>query len=139
MGWLEQLGTPPTAADLLRTDRLPPIYGLAIGKKDGVAASAAAALTNMQNTGMGFATGVPLACGLELLSRGVITRRGVFAPEAGAIDPIAFFAALNAKTSQPVEKVEEVFVITRSWEPDVQDRYADAMARARIAAGQVAH
>ena len=134
LGWLEAQGTPPTAADLLNADRLPPIYGLAVGTKDGQAASVAAAFAEIGDTGMGYATGVPLACGLELLLDKVITQRGVFAPEAGAIDPHAFFTALGARVSRGLEHVEAGgLLVTRSWEPDVRARYAAAMARARAA------
>jgi saccharopine dehydrogenase-like NADP-dependent oxidoreductase len=51
--------------------------------------------------GIGFATGFPLACGLELLAKGELTQRGVEAPEGGSIDPRRFLESLSTKGAQP--------------------------------------
>lgn len=131
MGWLEGLSPTPGPRELMRTDRLPPIYGLAVGTKNGEAASTATAFASSGQYGMGYATGVPLACGLELLLQGSLSRRGVFAPESGAIDPDAFLAALGSKGSDPEADAGEPLIITRSWESDASGRYVAAMERAR--------
>ncbi|MBA59320.1 MAG: saccharopine dehydrogenase [Gammaproteobacteria bacterium] len=71
---------------------LPPVYGLAIGEINGKSASVGCALVSdpLQKTSMGEATAYPLACGLKMFIEGGIDRRGVFAPECGAIDPFIF-------------------------------------------------
>ena len=72
----------------------PPIYSLAIGKKDGKQASCGTTFRASDLISMGEATGIPLACGLKLLVDGKILQKGVFAPE-GAINPNDFFDELN--------------------------------------------
>ena len=72
----------------------PPIYALAIGKKDGVKVSCGTTFNTSDLISMGEATGIPLACGLKLLVDGKILKKGVFAPE-GAIEPNDFFNELN--------------------------------------------
>ena len=57
----------------------------------------AACFGSIGDVSMGFVTGVPLACGLELLLKGSLTQHGVMAPESGAMDPHEFFTALDAK------------------------------------------
>ena len=131
MGWLEGLNSAPGSQELMRTNQLPPIFGLAVGTKNGQAASAAAAFASASEYGMGYATGVPLACGLELLIQGSLSRRGVFAPESGAIDPAAFLTALARKESGPETDTGETLILTRSWESDARERYAEAMKKAR--------
>jgi saccharopine dehydrogenase-like NADP-dependent oxidoreductase len=81
----------------------PPLFALALGVRDGKPATAGALVQAAPAGGMGGATGVPLAVGLDLVARHRITRAGVFAPEA-AVDPDAFFDVLAplcapAKTS----------------------------------------
>jgi saccharopine dehydrogenase-like NADP-dependent oxidoreductase len=115
-GWLEALQSPSSGAELMRPDSLPVIYGLAVGKKNGQKASAATTFADVSDFGMGYATGVPLACGLELLSQGKITERGVFAPESGAIDPEEFFTLLATKSAEPTGSDDTLLVTTRSWD-----------------------
>jgi hypothetical protein len=96
--------------------RLPPVFALARGRKNGAAATAAAAIRSAPATGMGGATGVPLATGLGVL-HGVLGHRcGVFAPEA-IVDPIAFFDALAPLCDPVCEGAGDLAVVTRSWEP----------------------
>ncbi len=138
LGWLEKRSPIQSVADLLGPDRLPPLYALAVGRKDGTPASAAAAIVDMPETSMGYATGAPLAVGLELLFKGRITRRGVFAPESGAIAPIDFFTALHAKAQNPRGSAAEMTLISRSWDADAKDRFAAAVARVLSATESVA-
>ena len=56
--------------------------------------------------GMGAITGFPLAFGLKLLLESKINKKGVFAPEGGAINPDDFFSLL---TDHPLS-------VSRSWE-----------------------
>ena len=56
--------------------------------------------------GMGAITGFPLAFGLKLLLENKINKKGVFAPEGGAINPDDFFSLL---TDHPLS-------VSRSWE-----------------------
>ena len=72
----------------------PPLYSLAIGKKNGKQASCGTTFRSSGLISMGEATGIPLACGLKLLVDGKILKKGVFAPE-GAIVPDDFFEELN--------------------------------------------
>ena len=118
LDWLEGLQGPPSSADLMISGELPVMYGLAAGTKNGQKASAAVAFTDVSDVGMGYGTGVPLACGLELLSLGKITQRGVFAPESGAIDPEEFFTLLASKSTEPIaeDRDESYLVVSRSWE-----------------------
>lgn len=98
----------------------PPLYALAIGKKDGEQVSCGTTFKSSGLISMGEATGIPLACGLKLLVDGKIEKKGVFAPE-GAIDPNNFFIELNSisdlldvdeenNTNEP-----EMINIFRSW------------------------
>jgi saccharopine dehydrogenase-like NADP-dependent oxidoreductase len=111
-----------TGPDLKNNDptELPPLYALAIGKKDGEQASCGTTFRSSGLISMGAATGIPLACGLKLLVDGKIEKKGVFAPE-GAIDPNDFFIELNSisdlldideenNTNDP-----EMINIFRSW------------------------
>jgi len=105
--------------------------GGAIGRKSGEEASVGATLVDLANTGMGFVTGVPLACGVEMLARGQITTRGVLAPEAGAIPIKPFFELLDAKSSLPIRGPSNGIEISRSWDPEAGRRYAAAVERSR--------
>ncbi len=83
------------AADHVRgTAYAPDLCALAVGEKDGRPASAGAWLDGYLPGGTGGATGRPLIAALEMLAQGEITRRGVFAPEAG-VDPDRFLARLE--------------------------------------------
>lgn len=85
--WAERLeSTPPSPAQIrdgVRSgSRLPPLFALAEGSRDGTPAAACAAITAFPEGGMGAATGIPLAQGLRLLADGTVARPGVHTPEA---------------------------------------------------------
>lgn len=105
--WLERkLGAPSEEKQI---KGLPAIYGLATGIKNEKTASVAATLSVedlISTSGMGEATGFPLAFGLKLFLENKITQKGVFAPEGGAINPDDFFPLI---ADHPIE-------ISRSWE-----------------------
>ena len=105
--WLERkIGTPNIEKQI---KGLPSIYGLARGLKDNKKASVAVTLSeeDLSNSwGMGAITGFPLAFGLKLLLESKINKKGVFAPEGGAINPDDFFSLL---TDHPLS-------VSRSWE-----------------------
>ena len=136
MEWMERLLPTPEQSDFLEPDRLPPLYGLAVGTKDGRPASAAVAMMHIGDIGMGFATGVPLACGLELLAKGELAQPGVGAPEGGAIEPRRFFEIFGTKGSQPLADGAPSLLVSRSWDPNVRENLGRALsaARAQIAA-----
>ncbi len=69
------------------------VFAWAKGEKDGAQATIGATIYSLPGGGMGGSTGVPLAVVLDLFNAGLITERGVCAPEA-AIDPSAFFDRL---------------------------------------------
>ena len=105
--WLERkIGTPNIEKQI---KGLPSIYGLARGLKDNKKASVAVTLSeeDLSNSwGMGAITGFPLAFGLKLFLESKINKKGVFAPEGGAINPDDFFSLL---TDHPLS-------VSRSWE-----------------------
>ena len=107
MEWLERkIGTPSIEKQI---KGLPSIYGLARGLKENKNASVAVTLSEEElsnSWGMGAITGFPLAFGLKLLLENKINKKGVFAPEGGAIDPDDFFSLL---TDHPLS-------VSRSWE-----------------------
>jgi saccharopine dehydrogenase-like NADP-dependent oxidoreductase len=128
--WVEKLegvGKPvKTPDDYLRelgeagSPKLPPVFALAVGKKDGKPASAAAAILSAPATGMGGATGVPLAVGLAAVRPDGEQRRGVFAAE-GLVDRQQFFDLLAPLCSPKKRGMEDLLLISRSWE-DVELR-----------------
>ena len=93
----------------------PPLYALAIGKKDKNKASCGAVFNASELVSMGEATGIPLACGLKLLVDGKISKKGVFAPE-GAIDPNDFFRELNGISDVLSTNSPEMISFFRSWQ-----------------------
>ena len=105
--WLERkIGTPSIEKQI---KGLPSIYGLARGLKENKNASVAVTLSEEElsnSWGMGAITGFPLAFGLKLLLENKINKKGVFAPEGGAINPDDFFSLL---TDHPLS-------VSRSWE-----------------------
>ena len=105
--WLERkIGTPGIEKQI---KGLPSIYGLARGLKENKNASVAVTLSEEElsnSWGMGAITGFPLAFGLKLLLENKINKKGVFAPEGGAINPDDFFSLL---TDHPLS-------VSRSWE-----------------------
>ena len=93
----------------------PPLYALAIGKKNEEKASCGAIFNVSELVSMGEATGIPLACGLKLLIDGKISKKGVFAPE-GVIDPHDFFNELAKISDVLNNKSSEKISFFRSWE-----------------------
>jgi saccharopine dehydrogenase-like NADP-dependent oxidoreductase len=90
----------------------PPLFAVALGVRNGKPATAGALVQAAPAGGMGGATGVPLAVGLDLVARHRITRAGVFAPEA-AVNPDAFFDVLAPLCTPPKTSHEDlVFVAT---------------------------
>jgi hypothetical protein len=124
-GWLERLegvGKPvKTPDDYTRelaegpTPRLPPLFAVAIGRKDDQPASAAAALLSAPPVGMGGATGVPLAVGLALLQPDHEVKRGVFAPEA-ILDAKTFFDRLAPLCRPSKADAADLVLVSRSWD-----------------------
>jgi hypothetical protein len=123
--WIERLegvGKPvKTADDYMRglgeekSTKLPPVFAVAVGKKDGKPASAAAAILSAPAIGMGGATGVPLAVGLAAIRPDGEQRRGVFAAE-GIVDRRQFFDLLAPLCSPKKRGMEDLLMISRSWE-----------------------
>lgn len=96
--WAERLeGAPPDddrwMAALADTARLPPLFALAEGDKDGRPTTVAAIPRGAPPGGMGAATGVPLALALPFIASGALARPGVHPPEA-VFEPEAFFSAM---------------------------------------------
>ena len=116
LGWLERQQARLGERNLTDPAELPGVFGLAVGKKHGQRASVGVAFKEVSDVGMGHATGVPLACVLELLARGQITERGVFAPESGVIDPLAFFDLLATHYPEKETQDKANLDFRRSWE-----------------------
>ena len=95
--------------------KLPPVFAVAVGVKDGKPASAAAAIASAPATGMGGATGVPLAVGLATLRPDGELRRGVFAPE-GIVDRRRFFELLGPLCTPAKRGMEDLVLVSRSGE-----------------------
>lgn len=74
---------------------LPAMFAHATGEKGGQAVRQAATILALPPSGMGGATGVPLACGLAELNAGRLARHGVFAPEE-ILDADAYLASVGA-------------------------------------------
>ncbi len=98
-----------------RTAGLPPLFAVAYGGKEGRPARVAATLLSAPATGMGGATGVPLAVGLAVLRPDLEQRRGVFAPEA-IVDPVAFFDRLAPLCTPVKQSHADLLLVTRSWQ-----------------------
>jgi saccharopine dehydrogenase-like NADP-dependent oxidoreductase len=98
-----------------RTRRLPPLFALARGRKQGQPATTAASILSAPAVGMGGATGVPLAVGLAIVRPDTGNRRGVFAAEA-IIDPGTFFDRLAPLCSPAKRDRNELVLVSRSWE-----------------------
>jgi len=137
--WIERLegvGKPvKTPDDYLRelgdeaSPKLPPVFALATGVKEGKPATAAAAILSAPATGMGGATGVPLAVALAALRPDGELRRGVFAPE-GIVDPKEFFDSLAPRCSPAKRGMEDLLLISRSWEDvDLRERMRELTGR----------
>lgn len=137
--WVEKLegvGKPvKTPDDYLReiseegSRRLPPVFALAVGKKDGKPASVGAAILSAPATGMGGATGVPLAVGLAAVRPDGEQRRGVFAAE-GIVDRKQFFDLLAPLCSPKKRRMEDLLLISRSWEDvDLREKLRQLASR----------
>lgn len=104
--------------------KLPVVWALAEGTKDGKPASVAIQLKDplcLEDGSMGVGTGNPLAIGLKMLLEGKLTKRGVFAPEGAGIEPYEFLEAFDLSCKEPVTKtpgqgLRETVILTRSWE-----------------------
>jgi len=101
---------------------LPPLFAYARGLHNNRPASVAVMLTSAPPGAMGAITGIPLAIGLRLLANNKITRRGVFAPEAG-IKPEPFFDQLAPFCEPKTVKGSDLTAITRSWTEDVPEEF----------------
>jgi saccharopine dehydrogenase-like NADP-dependent oxidoreductase len=120
--WLEGVGQPAkTPDDYLReitqdgVPRLPPLFAIAKGRRDGRNASVAAAVLSAPAVGMGGATGVPLALGLALVRPEGEARRGVFAAEM-MVDPDEFFERLAPLCTPQKRGRDDLLLVSRSWE-----------------------
>lgn len=144
--WVERLegvGKPvKTAEDYLRemieerTPRLPPLFALAYGEKNGRPARVAATIRSSPAVGMGGATGVPLALGLAVVRPQLGSRPGVFAPEA-LVDPDTFFTRLAPLCSPPKLARDDLLLVTRSWEArDLRAALQEAGAASAPEAGR---
>jgi saccharopine dehydrogenase-like NADP-dependent oxidoreductase len=102
--------------------RLPPLFALAQGRKNGKPASVAATVLGAPAGGMGGATGVPLAVGLNLF-RDQAPEPGVYAPE-GIVKPETLLDALAPLCDPPCRNGSELVLVTRSWEEPVDIRKA---------------
>lgn len=92
----------------------PPLYALAIGRKNGELVSCGTIFNASELISMGEATGIPLACGLKLLVDEKISKKGVFAPE-GVINPNDFFKELDNISHLVDANDGEIISIFRSW------------------------
>ena len=120
--WLEGVGKPVKGpedyiAEIVgnETPRLPPLFAIARGEKNGQSASVAGTLLSAPASGMGGATGVPLAMGLAAVRPEGEARRGVFAAEA-IIDPTRFFDELAPRCSPAKTNCGDLVLLSRSWE-----------------------
>ena len=81
------------SSETKKTDliNLPGVYGYAEGKKGNKNFSVGVTFDDsIQNLSMGEATSFPLACGVKMFLDGLISQRGIHAPESGIIDPKIF-------------------------------------------------
>ena len=87
--WLDN--SIPSEIKKIDTIDLPSVYGYAEGKKGDKNFSVGVTFDDsIQNLSMGEATSLPLACGVKMFLDGVISQRGIHAPESGIIDPKIF-------------------------------------------------
>jgi saccharopine dehydrogenase-like NADP-dependent oxidoreductase len=87
--WLDNSPSSETKkTDLIN---LPGVYAYVEGKKGNKNFSMGVTFDDsIQNLSMGEATSLPLACGVKMFLDGVITQKGIHAPESGIIDPKIF-------------------------------------------------
>ena len=100
--WLDNSSSSETKKkDLIN---LPGIYGYAEGKKGNKNFSVGVTFDDsIQNLSMGEATSLPLACGVKMFLDGLITQRGIHAPESGIIDPKIFIDYLAKEINNVVK------------------------------------
>ena len=110
-------------------DYPPVMYGFAHGIKNERPASVGVCIPSqtkdsamdeqIKNIGMGEITGIPLACGIQMLAEGQINEVGVLAPEAGHIEPHEFvtkvFEEISDVLGLPNGSLDDSIRITRSW------------------------
>ena len=110
-------------------DYPPVMYGFAHGIKNERPATAGVCIPSqtkdsamdeqIKNIGMGEITGIPLACGIQMLAKGQINEVGVLAPEAGHIEPHEFITKVFEEISDvlglPNGSLDDSIRITRSW------------------------
>ena len=100
--WLDN----SSSSETKRTDliNLPGVYGYVEGKKGNKNFSVGVTFDDsIQNLSMGEATSLPLACGVKMFLDGVITQRGIHAPESGIIDPKIFIDYLAKEINNGVK------------------------------------
>jgi saccharopine dehydrogenase-like NADP-dependent oxidoreductase len=103
--------TPPASSGESSDDAsVPPLFAVVVGARNGQPAVAGAKVLALPAGGMGGATGIPLAIGLQLLAQGRIRHRGVCTPEAGT-DVDAFFDALAPRCAPPVRSGADLVVV----------------------------
>jgi saccharopine dehydrogenase-like NADP-dependent oxidoreductase len=118
---VEGTGVGRTPGDFIREAktggklRLPPLFALAEGEKNGQPASVAVTVAGAPAGGMGGATGVPLAAGLSLFQKKV--KPGVYAPE-GVIDPVTFLDVMAPLCDPPKKNAADMLIVTRSWQAE---------------------
>ena len=77
--------------------------------------------------GIGGTTGVPLGICAAMLARGEVASAGVHSPEAG-LDARAFLDRLARRCDPPRASVDELLLVSRSWEPgDLLERLTARM------------
>ncbi len=88
----------------IKTIDLPSVYGYAEGKKGNKNFSVGVTFDeSIQNLSMGEATSLPLACGVKMFLDGVISQRGIHAPESGIIDPKIFLDYFAKEIAEGIE------------------------------------
>ena len=100
--WLDN----SSSSETKRTDliNLPGVYGYVEGKKGNKNFSVGVTFDDsIQNLSMGEATSLPLACGVKMFLDGVITQKGIHAPESGIIDPKIFIDYLAKEINNGVK------------------------------------
>jgi saccharopine dehydrogenase-like NADP-dependent oxidoreductase len=95
--------------------KLPPIFALAKGIKNGKPAATACFVTSGPVGAMGGSTGVPMAVGAKLIGTGRIKKRGVYCPES-LIKPDEFLAEMAPLCSARLHDYRDTYITTRSWE-----------------------
>jgi hypothetical protein len=94
---------------------LPPLFAYARGRKNSQPASCASMILSAPPGGMGGATGIPLAVGVMFLVKKLINKKGIFAPE-GIMNPTDFFNELAPLCKPVKQNMDDLVLITRSWD-----------------------